>query len=209
MLILGAKGFAKELLEIILQGDSNTRIAFYDDVSKDLPKLLFDKYPILRNEDEAISYFKKDDDQFALGIGNPKLRYKFYEKFIALGGKPATVISPFAKIGKYHNFIQEGCNILTDVVIESNNSIGKGCLLHVGSLISHDTVIGNFCEISPHVNLLGSVIIGDFCSLGTASTILPKVKIGNNVTVGAGAVVTKNLADNMTVVGIPAKPLSK
>jgi serine O-acetyltransferase len=29
--------------------------------------------------------------------------------------------------------------------------------------------------------------------------------IGNNVTIGAGAVVVKNMPDNTTVVGVPAK----
>lgn len=209
MLIVGAKGFAKELLETIMQKNSEAKIAFYDDVSGDLPELLFNKYQIIKNEEEASSYLKEQDMHFALGIGDPKLRYEFYKKFVSLGGKPTSIISPFSKIGKYNNFIQEGCTILTDVVIESNNSIGKGNLLHIGSLITHDVTIGNFCEISPRVNLLGNVIIGDFCSLGTASTILPKVKIGNNVTVGAGAVVTKDIADDLTVVGIPAKSLAK
>jgi serine acetyltransferase len=36
---------------------------------------------------------------------------------------------------------------------------------------------------------------------------LPKVKLGNNVTVGAGAVVTKEVAEGLTVVGIPAKAI--
>ncbi len=207
MLVVGAKGFAKELLEVIIQVNSKTDIVFYDDISRDLPELLFDKYPIYTNEKEAETYLRENDERFALGIGNPKLRCEFFKKFIALGGKPATVISPFAKIGIHNNSVQEGSNILTNVVIESNNSIGKGCLIHTGSLLSHDVSLGNFCEISPHVNLLGNVIIGDLCSIGTGSIILPKVTIGNNVIVGAGAVVTKDVADNKTVVGIPAKSL--
>lgn len=34
---------------------------------------------------------------------------------------------------------------------------------------------------------------------------MPDIKIGNNVTIGAGAVVTKNIPDNVVVVGVPAK----
>jgi acetyltransferase-like isoleucine patch superfamily enzyme len=34
---------------------------------------------------------------------------------------------------------------------------------------------------------------------------LPKVSIGSNVIVGAGSVVTKDVPDNVMVVGIPAK----
>ncbi len=209
MLIIGAKGFAGELLEAILQNDSEPQIAFYDDISQDLPELLFGKYKIVKNEMEAEKYFRDNGKRFALGTGNPRLRRKFYDKFTALGAAAVTIVSPFARIGKTQNEIQEGVNVLSNAIIESNNRIGKGVLLHVGSLISHDVEVGEFCEISPYACLLGNVKVGDFCSLGTGAIILPKIKLGNNVTVGAGAVVTKDVADNETVIGVPAKPLVK
>lgn len=205
MLIAGAKGFAKELLETILQNNPDTEIVFYDNVSRELPKLLFDRYPIIKTDEEAEMYFKEKNEKFALGIGSPILRYKFWEKFKKLGGSAATVVSPFAKIGKIQNIVRQGVNILTDAVVESNNVVGKCSLIHVRSLISHDVVIGDFCEISPCVNLLGNVRIGNFCRLGTGCTILPTITLGNNVIVGAGAVVTKNVPDDSMVVGIPAK----
>jgi acetyltransferase-like isoleucine patch superfamily enzyme len=37
--------------------------------------------------------------------------------------------------------------------------------------------------------------------------ILPKITIGHHVTIGAGAVVIKDVPDNTTVTGVPAKPL--
>ena len=49
MLVIGAKGFAKELLSIIYQNNSDERICFYDDISSDLPCLLFDKYEIIND----------------------------------------------------------------------------------------------------------------------------------------------------------------
>jgi acetyltransferase-like isoleucine patch superfamily enzyme len=47
-------------------------------------------------------------------------------------------------------------------------------------------------------------IIGNGVRIGSNSTILP-VKIGDNVIIGAGSVVTKDIPDNVTVYGNPAR----
>jgi maltose O-acetyltransferase len=47
-------------------------------------------------------------------------------------------------------------------------------------------------------------IVGDRVRIGSNSTILP-VNIGNNVIIGAGSVVTKDIPDNVTVYGNPAR----
>lgn len=49
------------------------------------------------------------------------------------------------------------------------------------------------------------VIIGDNVWIGSNATILPGVTIGNNSVVAAGAVVTKDVPENVVVAGIPAK----
>jgi acetyltransferase-like isoleucine patch superfamily enzyme len=55
------------------------------------------------------------------------------------------------------------------------------------------------------VNVLGRSVIGSFCQIGTGTIILPDIKIGKNVIIGAGSVITKNVPDNVMVVGVPAK----
>ena len=76
MLIVGAKGFAKEVLETLHQPSELEKLVFYDDVSKDLPKKMFNKFPILKSVEEAREYFDSVDNKFALGLGNPILRKK-------------------------------------------------------------------------------------------------------------------------------------
>lgn len=48
-------------------------------------------------------------------------------------------------------------------------------------------------------------IIGDNVDIGVNSVIIGNIKIGNNVIIGAGSVVVKDIPDNCTVAGNPAK----
>lgn len=205
MLIIGARGFAKEVLEVVHQLQQLNKLAFYDDVNDDVPGKLFGQFPVLRTTQEAAVYFKTMDNQFIIGIGNPVLRKKVYDKFTSLGGVFTSIISPAATVGCYGNHIEEGCNIMTGAVITSDITIKKGTLINLNCTIGHDSVIGEFVELSPGVHISGNCTVGDYTVFGTNATMLPKLIIGKNVVIGAGSVVTKDIPDNCVAVGIPAR----
>ncbi len=205
MVIIGAKGFAKEVLEILHQLDQLDNLVFYDDLNKNAPKVLFGRFPVLKSFIDASNHFKIGDNSFTIGLGNPILRKKMYDKFIAIGGKLDSTISPYAKIGSFGNQLGVGCNIMNGAIISNGVTMGKGCIVYFNSIISHDCIIGDFVEISPSVNILGSAQIDSYSQIGSNATILPNIKIGKNVIVGAGSVVTKDVPDNCLVVGVPAK----
>lgn len=210
MVIIGAKGFAKEVLEVIWQNSTDYNIAFFDDVSNHSKALLFGQFKILRSLNEVKNYFKElDDSSFTLGIGNPFLRYSLCKKCEEIEGVLVSTISPFARIGHFDNIIEDGCNIMTGVVITNSIKIGKGTLINLNCTIGHDTNIGEFVEMSPGTHISGNCKVGRFSIFGTNSTLLPKVTIGENVIIGAGAVVTKDVPDNSLVVGIPAKVIKE
>lgn len=208
MLIIGAKGFAKEVLEIITQQNCEEKIFFFDDVSKEIAGKLFDKFEIIRTIEDAKNIFIYDN-RFTIGVGNPNIRKQLYEKFIQIGGNFTSTISPFANIGHFENVIGNGCNIMTGAIITNSVSIGKGCLINLNCTIGHDCKIGDFVELSPAVNISGNCVIGENCYIGTGAIILPKIHIGKNVTIGAGSLVTKDLPDDVLVYGSPAKVIRK
>lgn len=206
MLIVGAKGFAKEVLEVLHQQGPLPTIAFYDDMSADVPDFLFDRFPILKTPDEARSFLAKGDGAFTLGIGNPSTRRLLYQKFIALGGTFTSTVSPKAILGHYGTRFGEGCNIMSGSVLTNDIRLGIGVLVNLNCTVGHDCQIGDFTELCPGVHLSGNCILEDDVFVGTGAVILPGIKIGRGAKVGAGATVVKNVEPHTTVLGNPAKP---
>lgn len=205
MIIAGAKGFAKEVLEVLVQLNYDyNKIAFFDNINKVIPEKLFGSFKVLRCEDDIIE-FKNDNSDFTLGVGNPIIRYKMYELLNGYGLKLKSVISPKSSIGHFNVEIGEGINLMTGSIITNDIKIGKAALINLNCTIGHDSDLGDFVELSPGVHVSGNCTIGNFCSLGTNSTLLPGVTLGKNVIVGAGSVVTKDIPENSLVIGIPGK----
>lgn len=74
-------------------------------------------------------------------------------------------------------------------------------------LITHDGGVGVLRGRYPNINIYGRICINDNCFIGVNCIILPGVTIGPNSVVGAGSVVTKDVAPNCVVAGVPAREI--
>jgi sugar O-acyltransferase (sialic acid O-acetyltransferase NeuD family) len=210
MIIVGAKGFAKEVLEILYQLTyRESEIAFFDNVNSDAPDHLFGKFPVIKNEGAVKEFFRTTDQAFTLGIGGPVNRTKLDQLFSSWGGELTSTISPKANVGHFGIHLERGINLMTGSVLTNDIIIGRGVLINLNCTIGHDSRIGNFAELSPGVNVSGNCNIGPCCNIGTNATLLPNVTLGENVIVGANALVTKDVPSNSLVVGVPGKVIKK
>lgn len=200
MLVAGAGGHALECFDILSQKALPDLVEFFDDITAE--QHVLQRYGIIRELSQIESHFRQDP-RFILAVGNPRYRVLFFEKFIRAGGTMVNLlgfqntISPFARF--------EGADIFNHCFIGSQVKIGKGTLVNTGAQLHHEVQVGEFCEISPRAVILGAAIIGNQTRIGANATILPKIKIGNHVTIGAGSVITKDVPDNVTVVGVPGR----
>lgn len=206
--VFGAGGFGREVHSLIEQINAVTPkyefVGYFDDgVAKDT---IVNGYPVLGGVSELNNY--ESSLSIALAIGSPDIKRKVYEKITNSNISFPTLIHPNVLIGDMKfNQIGQGCIICAGVIITVNIVIEDFVILNLSCTVGHDTTIGKFSSFMPTVNISGEIVFGEAIYAGTGAKIINQLKIGSNTIIGAGAVVTTNLPDNCTAVGVPAKPI--
>jgi serine O-acetyltransferase len=96
---------------------------------------------------------------------------------------------------------------LTGIIIDPHAEIGPGFLVHSPyAVLVGGTRIGANCTVQSGVLIsAGSRGIGDNVYFGAGAKLLADSKIGNNVVIVANSLVLTDVADNTTIVGVPAR----
>jgi sugar O-acyltransferase (sialic acid O-acetyltransferase NeuD family) len=143
------------------------------------------------------------DAKAICAIGDPRARIAVVHQMTEAGGRFACAIHPSAVCHTNHA-LGAGTIISPGTVITVNVRIGDHVILNNNVSISHDCIIEDFATIAPCAAVTGHVHIGYGAELGANCTILPRIRIGRGALVGAGAVVTRHVAPNTVVAGVPA-----
>lgn len=110
--------------------------------------------------------------------------------------------------------VQKGARIGRNVKVSSHTFICEGVTIEDDVFVGHNVSFIN--DRYPRATANGSLqtdadweciptLVKRGASIGTSSTILCGVTIGENAIVGAGSVVTRDVADNAVVAGVPAR----
>jgi acetyltransferase-like isoleucine patch superfamily enzyme len=96
-----------------------------------------------------------------------------------------------------HSFICEG------VIIEDEVFIGHG-VMFTNDIYPRATNEDSSLKTEADWSVI-KTLVRSRASIGSNATILPGITIGKNAIIGAGAVVTRDVPDYATVVGVPAR----
>jgi sugar O-acyltransferase (sialic acid O-acetyltransferase NeuD family) len=204
--VFGAGGFGLEVAMLIEQINAVKLeweiIGFFDD-GVDEGKIV-NGYPVLGGIDRLNNW--ESELSLSLALGIPSTKKTVFTKIQNNNISYPILIHPSVIMGsKEYVTIGEGSIICAGTIITTNINIGKHVILNLACTVGHESEIGDFSSFMPTCNISGEVKIGESNFWGTGAKVINQVKVGDNVTIGAGAVVTKDIPDDATAVGVPAK----
>jgi sugar O-acyltransferase (sialic acid O-acetyltransferase NeuD family) len=147
-------------------------------------------------------------DALALGVGSPATRLKLAGELSALltNIEWPVLIHPTAVIDLDSARLEEGCFLGARVTATVNIVLEPFALCNFGSTLGHEARVGRGSVVNPGANISGGVVLGEGVTIGSGAQVLQYLQVGSGAVVGAGAVVTRNVPEGITVVGVPARP---
>jgi len=209
LVLFGASGFAREVaawVETATWRSVGFRlVGFIDDVN---PMSELRGRPVRRLAEAA----QTGDPVFAVAVGDPALRERLAGQAHAAGLRAAPpLLHPTVEYDPERVTIGNGTVICARSTLTTDIQVGRHVQINLHCTVGHDVQLADFSTLAPGVHISGKVEVGRGAYLGTGAATVDggydrPLVIGKGSVVGAGAVVTRDVPADTTVVGVPARP---
>lgn len=202
ILILGAGGHGKVVLDILRAAKEHNPVGFID-ADRSLTGTTVNDLPVL-GAPNVLSKLRGKARGAIVAIGDNHTRRSYAAMVREHGLEPANaihpsaVVSPSARVGR--NVV-----ICAGAVVCVDATIADSVIVNTSGVVDHECEVGEAVHVCPGALLAGRVRVGAEALIGMGAKVIQCLSIGEGATIGAGAVVIEDIPAGATAVGVPAR----
>lgn len=207
LVVLGAGGYAREVLEIVDALNARRRClqvvgvvaATGDQTSQQL-----DARGVRVLGDDSV--LDEIDASYVIAIGSADIRRRLDKVASAHGLNAATLVHPAATVGASVQ-LGPGSVVAAGARLTDNITLGRHTHVNLNATIGHDCVLGDYVTVGPLAAVSGACVIEDRVTVGTGAVVIQQRRVGAGSTVGAGSALLCDIGPDLTAIGNPARAL--
>ena len=205
VLLVGARtdGQAHIVLEALAEQGEHEVVAFLDETPELWDQRVFD-IPVLGPPSRVQEALDLGAKAAHIAIGDGAARARLAPGLQAAGLELLTVIHPRAYVAPSAR-IGKGVFVGALALVGTGATVDDLALIPPTSMVSHHVHVATAASLSPGARMGGRSRLGERALLGIGATLLPDRVIGADAVIGAGSVVTKDVEEGATVVGVPGR----
>jgi len=205
VLVVGAGGHAKVCIESLVDAGHTVVGA----VSREGVPVEAFPVPVLGTDaDVAAVAAAHGADAVFVAVGDNASRAAVRRKCVAAGLVEVTAVSRFALVSGSAE-LEGGAAVMAGAVVNASTRVGAGAIVNSRASVDHDCVVGADAHVAPGAVIAGGVRIGAGALVGVGAKVLPNLMVGDGAVVGGGAMVVADVPAGATVVGIPARVVTR
>ncbi len=206
LVIIGARRFCRAVYDLAIsmptyQKEFDVK-GFLDDNLEALNG--YENYPPVLSSVEA--YEIQLDDVFVCALSDVTYKKHYTEMILNKGGEFMTIIHPSVHLGT-NVIVGSGCIIAGNVWLDSDTHVDDYVIIQTGTLIGHDCHIDKWSTIDSLCFLGGYVHVEESVIIHPHSSIIPHKTVHSKAVVNIASVVIRDVTENTTVMGNPAKKI--
>jgi UDP-perosamine 4-acetyltransferase len=202
VLILGAGGHGKVILDILRAAGEHKPVGFID-ADRSLTGTIVNGLPVL-GPPNLLPKLRAKVKGAIVAIGDNHTRRSYAAMVREQGMElinaihPSAVVSPSAKLGSNIAICAGAC-----VCVDAR--LADSVIVNTAAVVDHECEVGEAVHVCPGALLAGRVRIGAEALIGMGAKVIQCLAVGDGAVVGAGAVVIRDVPAGATTVGVPAR----
>lgn len=207
LVIFGAGGFGQEAVWVaesmndqLPPAERWNVLGYLDDDASKAGKTFYG-YPVLSSAPAGRVWFH-------CALGDNATREAVAARLEARGWRPATLIHPSVIRAKFVE-VGEGSYVGAGSILSPSCRLGRHVLVNQRVAIGHDAVLEDFSQACPGAQINGYCTLRRGAFVGSNASLHQGRVVGERAVVGANSQVIRDVEPGATVLGVPARVLSR